>query len=218
MEEVVLQVDRSAARDAGSACSAHHELLAMTMLPKRSTRAESPGSRRWSRRAAPEWPGLRRPRRPAGRGATRWLCRASARRTRPAVLPRRGGFERCSPRPAGERREIEVRAAADRGRAQRHDPHGNARQQAAERRLIARLEGGADDGLGDAGRCAWQRDRQRHRHACASGPTIVHVELVMHVDALDRDAGGVDDRLSLLGPPRPSGGRAPRRRGRRARG
>ena len=92
-------------------------------------------------------------------------------------------------RGVGERREhgeIERRAAADGGGAQRHDPHRDTGKQSSERRGIGLVERRFDHRLGDTRAAFRERDRQRHRDRVGLAK-IVHVEFVYNVDALDGD-------------------------------
>ena len=100
-------------------------------------------------------------------------------------------------RPRPEGRQIEMRAAADGGGAQRDDAHRNAWQQPAEGGGVSFVEGRAHDLFADASAAARERDRQRHRDRMCL-PEIMHVEFELDVDALDRDAGGLHHRLRFL--------------------
>ena len=208
MQEVVLQIARISAV-VGLFMAALDNDVAEPVDARRRGRARS----QWWRRAARESPALRWWRRPAGRAATRWRCRASRRRTRPCAMPASGLLERAPTHPARTPRNRTPGAGRSPRRAATRSAR-QARQQAAERGRIRRLECCADQRFASTP-LRVRRDRQRHRNGVGLAE-IMHVELVEHVDALDRNAGGRDHGARLLGRPPPCARRARPHRGRRA--
>ena len=114
---------------------------------------------------------------------------------RPRAL---GRFFQRRVRTGREGRQIEGRAAADRGGAQRHDADRDARQQPAEGGGIGFIERRAHRSpLRADTSAATKRHRQRHGHRMGL-PQVMHVEFEIDVDAINRDAGRLHHRARLL--------------------
>ena len=190
MQEIVLQIAENKRARCRAASGRLHDQIAER---DRSGR-RAPARSRWWRRAAPGWPARRSLHRPASRGAPTRRCRASRRRTTPAAI--RAGPSRAT---RTARARTPRSRTPDGGRSPPRAATRSAsqgREQTAERREVGRFEGGAHHALGHAEAVAL-RHGQRHRHGVGLSE-IVHVQLVQHVDPLDRDAGGGDDGAGLL--------------------
>ena len=190
MQEVVLQIqeEQGGARDCGLRA---HAARSTIRLPSRSTRATRSGSisvvaSGCSRTAGPRIVVSTRHREPVvDRGFLPGPVEPHLARTAPRVSKGSPGIGR-------QGGEIELRAPADRRRAQVHDLHRNAGQKAAERGLVGALESGSHDLGGERDGPVPQLRRQRHRHGVGLSD-IMHVELEHGFDPLDRQPGRLHD-------------------------